>query len=484
MTKALLIVAVLTVLASGCVRPLGGEAVAPDAPGDGLSALVIVHANGVDVDLDTPWGTGKPWTRQLTGLVVPGHRILVVGWGLRKLANVEIQKIGSQGRTPARVVLIDSDAPLALFTVDDEAFWGDLRPAVIARELPLPGSGKILRAAADGLRADASFGNVIGYSLCGRFHFVCLRISQTDRSGASAVVSVKGQVVGAVAFTGNDELLAVSSLNILDFLDAASRAPYRENALLGVEWQTLSNPALRAELGLRADDQGVRVVRVMSQGSSRGVLEPGDVVLTAAGLPVRSDGTVGPPGTARLGFPGLFSHHRRSGDVVDVDILRGGQRKTVSVVLKSAPTDQDLVPWFTPVSEIPYAVRGGLVFEYLTQEYLMTFGKDWETKAPLQLVEPYEFSRMDPTPERRHLVVLTRVLPMPATLGYEKIRNLVVDTINEVPIRALNDVDAAFARPLGGFDVITFAPGQGVRRIVLDAQEAQDGDARFREMVH
>ena len=45
-------------------------------------------------------------------------------------------------------------------------------------------------------------------------------------------------------------------------------------------------------------------------------------------------------------------------------------------------------------------------------------------------------------------------------------------------------VREAFAHPTGGFHVVTFAPGQGVRRIVLDVQEAKDADKSIHEKYH
>ena len=169
--------------------------------------------------------------------------------------------------------------------------------------------------------------------------------------------------------------------------------------------------------------------------------------------------------------------------MVPVQVLRHGERKALSVQLKRWPGDQTLVPWYAPESN-GYAVRGGLVFQRLSHEYLLTFGKDWESKAPPRVLEPYELERWASSAERQGIIVLTGVLPVAATLGYEHIANLVVDRVNGVPVWSLDELRAAFAHPTGGYHVVTFAPGQSVQRIVLDVQEAKAADASVRAKYH
>ena len=52
-----------------------------------------------------------------------------------------------------------------------------------------------------------------------------------------------------------------------------------------------------------------------------------------------------------------------------------------------------------------------------------------------------------------HAVVLTRVLADPATLGYQPLRDLVVESVNGVRVKSIEEVAAAFGHPIGGFDV-------------------------------
>ncbi len=72
------------------------------------------------------------------------------------------------------------------------------------------------------------------------------------------------------------------------------------------------------------------------------------------------------------------------------------------------------------------------------------------------------------------------MLPDPANLGYQDQRDLIVDKVNGKPVGSMDDLRQAFAEPQGGFHVVELVPGQAMRRIVLDAAEAQAAAGRIR----
>jgi hypothetical protein len=474
------------------VQPTSTRPVPPAAPPDGSRAIVdasraivVVQVDGVDVDWSAPWGSGKPWTRTLTGLAIDGSRIVVGGWGLRNHRHVEVQKPGSIARSTANVALFDIDAGLAVLTVDDPAFWQGVVPVVLSGNLPGLRSVKLLHVAAEGMRVDGSDGVVSRFDVSGRCEFVHMRISQVDsqRVGISDVVLVEGQVAGLVMGLSNGEASAVGASTLIDFANEASQRPYRGCATADFMGQRLSNPTLRTSLGLAPDEGGFLVSEVWPLGSSSGSLERGDVLLAVGGTKIDSDGTYADPVAGRMMWPALFSQGHHPGDQIPVKVLRHGERLTVTLKLKRWPADQTLVPWYGPDLDA-YMVRGGLVFERLSHEYLLTFGKEWETRVPTRVLEPYELERWASSPERRGVVVLTGVLPVAATLGYEHLANLVVERVNGIPVGSLDEVRWGFGHPSGGFHVVTFAPGQGVQRIVLDVQEAKAADVAIREKYH
>ena len=75
------------------------------------------------------------------------------------------------------------------------------------------------------------------------------------------------------------------------FLASAGDGAQVEVPGLGVYWQSLENPALRASLGL-GDRSGVLVRAVDYDSSAWGTLRPGDVLLEIAGHPIADNGTI------------------------------------------------------------------------------------------------------------------------------------------------------------------------------------------------
>src|SRR6266540_2522212 len=117
-------------------RPATGTRAVPAPPSfkDRLAAgIVTVRVTGQEWNWKTPWAKQGPWTRTMTGLVVPGPRILVASAGLGNHVLIEVQRDGRDPRTPARLALVDHEAPLGLIEVGDPAFWQGLAPLPLAR---------------------------------------------------------------------------------------------------------------------------------------------------------------------------------------------------------------------------------------------------------------------------------------------------------------------------------------------------------------
>ena len=97
--------AALAALAGACA-PRQQLVVVPAAPaavpvtnGAALrSGIVSVRVNGQDWNSRAPWEKLQPWTRTVTGLVVPGRRILVASTAFGNHILVEAQKLGSEER--------------------------------------------------------------------------------------------------------------------------------------------------------------------------------------------------------------------------------------------------------------------------------------------------------------------------------------------------------------------------------------------------
>jgi hypothetical protein len=458
-------------------------ATAPSATNGHLRAgIVSVRVTGQDWNWRTPWEKQAPWTRTVTGLVVPGRKILLASSAFGNHLLVEAQKLGSEARTVARVELVDQEGPLALVAVDDPAFWEGLEPLPLADRAPGEGEVTVLRWQRSGLLD--SFPGTVQQVRSGRHglsqtSLLTLEIgASTDGLGESEVVVAKGRVAGLVTGRSGDAYAALAAPVLAHFLDGAAKGDWRGFARAGLAWQDLTNPALRESLGVRPGETGIRLTRVAAHGSAGGILKPGDVVLEMGGAKIDPTGYYEHPLYGRMLFALLFSDGRKPGDTLPVKVLRDGERLSLQITLRAMGPEQDRVPPYVFGRGPDYVVVGGLVFQELTRPYLGAWG-DWARRAPPRLLVAIDREPQEAGAEGQRIVLLSSVLPDAANLGYQELRDLIVDRVNGRPVSRLDDLRQAFASPQGAFHVVDLAAGQAAARVVLDAEEARAAAARI-----
>ena len=483
----------LVVGATACASPPAPPPAPPQQPAalaraamteDAVNrGVVAVRATGQDDNYRTPWAKKPPWTRSASGIVVDGHRVLVGGRMLDHASFIEIQRYDGV-RVAARVVLHDAEALLTLLTTDDASFWAPLAPLPLLPVVIQGGRVGVVRRPNDGAM-QAAIGNVrsVTGAVLGPGWGSCLAMEMDEGfkdAGPSEIVLGREGVAGILTLHLEKSSIVTSSAAIRDFLAEAGHAPYRGFADTGVATHAIRDPALRDHLGLAATEGGIRVERVLPQGSAAGSLEVGDVILDVAGLPIDATGHLAHPVHGKVWFSTIFTlDGRRPGNTVELTILRGGQRRKVSITLKRVRTEDEKVPLLFQDEAPEYTVQGGLVFEALSAAYLWTWGTTWEQAAPPRLLVALTLERDAPTPGKKRVIILSHVLPDPANLGYEKTRDLIVSAINGVAVQTIDDVRSAFLHPAGGFDVVELQAGQYVRRIVLDAAEVEAARKRL-----
>jgi len=226
---------------------------------------------------------------------------------------------------------------------------------------------------------------------------------------------------------------------------------------------------MRKYLGRPDDGLGVVVTDIFSEGSSDGILQKGDVLLSIDGHPIESDGSV------RLqGQPVQLEEiveRKFAGDPVELELWRGG--KPIRTTLKLRPAE--MFSMYEVLYEPPprYVLYGGLVFQPLTANLMGVLSGS----ADLRLRQTYSLFGQDQiyrdTPEP---VVLSSVLPDPLNVYLRGLAGQVVREINGKRIRTLTDVEPAL-REGGNRTVIRFEGDQ--RPAVLKKTEVDQAMPRI-----
>jgi hypothetical protein len=202
--------------------------------------------------------------------------------------------------------------------------------------------------------------------------------------------------------------------------------------------------------------------------SADGLLEPGDALLEIEGRAIGNDGTVA-DGPLRLPF-GAIVDRRQVGETLSLRILRGGERRELSVPLGPFEASRRLGNAYDRRPR--YFVWAGLVFTPLDREMVKTYGNDWRQDADkVLLYDLFERPKFDRALARGERVVLLRTLDHPVNAHIAWNRNIMVARVDGREILGLGDLVDAIEKAKGPYVVIEFA-GAG-RLIAIDREQAQ-----------
>ncbi len=451
----------------------------PDLPLTLKRSIVKIFTTAQHPNYQQPW----QWLNQeqLTGsgAIIEGGRILTNAHVVSDQTYIQVRKSGDPAKYTARVEFVGHDTELAVLRVEDPAFYKDVTPLELGT-LPhqrdrvavygFPTGGDELSIT----EGTVSRIEVTRYSHMGN----SLLTIQTDaainpgNSGGPAMAS--GKLIG-VSFqsysgSGAENIGYIVPVTLIRrFLADIKDGHYENIPSLGSFFEKLENEAMRQRYGLKPGETGMLVSKGLPGSSDYGVLLPGDVVTAIDGHTIADDRTYEFEKGLRLDFSHLVAMHQ-AGETIKVDVRRDGKKLTLPVTLKPYV---DLVDGPFYDRKPTYFIYGGLVFVPLTRNYINM----WEPKdQPTMFKYLEEFALL--SEKRTQPVVLDFVLPDDVNVGYNDMRNMLIQRVNGRNISCMADLVEAFKHPEGRFHVIE---GDDVSefstQIILDAQKSEAANA-------
>jgi len=447
------------------------------------NALIHIESTSKEYNYIQPWARSE---RKLykSGVVVEGHQIITTADGLADQTLIRLKKQGSGLFSLGRVVWIDYQANLAAITTDEKDFWTDLQPAQLADPVPITGQVRILRWNNDQLenRQGEIEQITVDNSALSFVSVPALKIDSTiPGAGWGEAITVNNQLIGLASAQGGDAVTAIPSSFIASILKARQANTYTGLGYFDFTWDPAENPLCLDYLKLPGAARGVIVKETGLKPGVASLVKPHDVLLKIDGFDIDAEGNYRDPQYKKLCLENLSSRGKWAGMDCHFTIWRDGKEQEITYKLPKADYGDTLVPSQSFDQEPEYVLAGGFVFVPLTEAYLRSWGGDWRQRAPFRL-SYYTTGKV--TPERPQLVVLSQVLPNPVNIGYEGLRNTVVDEINGVKIKQLSDIPLALKLPVNGFNVFKFAPGEQVRQAVLDAGIMDEANQEIMSRYH
>ncbi len=426
-----------------------------------------------------PWDTRVQGTQKF-GIVIGEREILTTAANMSDLTLVRVQKDGRGKWWEGEVAWIDYCANLALVSVKPTEFWKGLKPVRFGllrkSETPL----QVLRWRDGNLesrRAEFTQFTVREGQLSEIQHVQILCEAEIGGVAGGEPLVADSRCVGLLVGQGGRTFSAMPPSFIQSILEARRKGQYQGLGYFHFYWHRSRNPESLAHIKLPGEPRGAIVTDVPQRPDAvPEVLKPMDVILRIDGFPIDIDGDYPDPEFGNLMLENLATRGKWAGDRFEMEIWRDGRQTNVSYVLPKYDYANGLVPIATYDQEPEYLIVGGLVFQPLTQPYLESWGADWRKNAPFRL---NYYRKQPPTAARPKLVLLSQVLPDSYNIGYHEYRGLVLDQVNGQVIARLADLQQALQKPLNGFHLLQFMPGEGLQRIVI-AAGAEESEATSR----
>ncbi len=461
------------------------ESVQTDVSNIEFEAIVRVDVDVLSPNYRVPWNIGSTSSGNGTGFLVGENQFLTNAHVVSNAREIYIKKNSDPNPHKARVLHIAHDCDLALLEVEDPTPFLDVKPVKIGDIPKLNTTVIAVGYPIGGERISVTRGVVSridfrAYSHSSvDFHLAVQVDAAINPGNSGGPVLQNGKVVG-VAFQGYSGAVAQNTGYMIPvpvierFLKDVEDGHYDYYVDLAVQHMNLLNPAQRTALSLPNDGRGVMVSIADSSGSAGGILETGDVLLSIDGYDIASDGYV----TIEDEQMNLNEIVERKfvGDTVKLAVQRDGQLREMDIELKR------FIPYLIQSNQYDqkpqFVLFAGLQFQPIDRNMMEAHGIN-----DLQARYAYAFFGSDELyKERPQIVVLTAVLPDEANTHLQDYPHQVIDEVNGVKVRTLQDVyDALYGNHheegKEDFHVIRCV-GEG-RPLVLERSKAEEAHERI-----
>ena len=442
-------------------------------------AIVKIYAVYSDYDYNMPWQLSGQERGFGSGCIISGNRILTNAHVVANQTFIQVKRAGHAKKYNAAVVIIAHECDLALLKVDDPSFFSGVKPLTLGTLPRMRDKVAVYGFPMGGEELSITEGVVsrvehTRYSHSGASLLACQIDAAINPGNSGGPVIKDGKIVG-IAFQGYTYAQNIGymvSIPIIDhFLKDSADGTYDGIPNIGIAWQDMENPGLRAHFQMRDTQTGVLITYIAPRSTARDIVQTGDVLLTIEGVPIANDGTIPFRGTERINFANAV-HNRFMGEKVRCGILRSGKALDVTIPLSTALGSGRLVP-YTQYDKAPtYYIVGGLVFQPLTANYLQV----WERMedVPAHLANYYYHGKQ--SEDRRQVIVLSKILGDELTVGYDDFKDHVITYVNGKGISTIEDLVRAIEGNEGKYHVMLDEWGD---QIVLERSKIEKAQRKI-----
>lgn len=386
-----------------------------------------IYASHQGHNYKSPWQVGEEYNSTSTGFIVENNQIVTNAHSVLYAKFLQVRKEGDSKKYKANVKFISADYDLAIIDVEDKNFYKDTKQLSLGKLPELQENVNVYGYPLGGDKLSTTKGIVSriehnSYTLTNQKYL----IGQTDaaiNSGNSGGPVISNDKVVGVAFAGlkqADNIGYFIPVNVLQhFLNDVKDGKYDGSPSLGLGLVKLESIAYRKMLGLDNDSKGILVKEIYPNSPFEGVLQKNDVITKLDGKDIYYDGTIKFRNDEKTDLS-YINQQKNYGDEISYEIVRNKEKKKGTVKLNSRNVRYSVVKNI-PLENLPtYFVYGGLVFEPLTNNYLLL------ELDGINLTNDTE----DKYKNYDEMVLLVRVLPYDINIGYDEQENILITKVN------------------------------------------------------
>lgn len=438
------------------------------APLDLKSSVVRVNATQQSWNPSQPWEKNEPSQRRALAAIVGDNQVLTTAELVADATNLELESTDGTRFAQAKVIAVDYEVNLALLGPAEEEEGKKLFEGTTALELAKsPSIGETLEIlqVEDNGSPLLTAGLLQSVDLTAHFlpnqAFLTYMVKASMQSAASSYslpVIQNGKLAGIlISYDSNDQISEVASTDIVGFfLKQAKSGNYKGFPSLGIAVARTEDPSFRAWLKIPDQEGGIYVNNVRKKGAAQTAgIQKGDVILAVDGKKIDRRGYYQHPQYGNLSWGHLVRGEKVVGDTITLSILRNGEPMDIKATLDREEEESKLVPSYSFGKAPNFLVKGGFVFQELSRPLLEAYGEEWKSRAPLNLLDALENpEKFEDKADR--VIFLSGSIPTPATIGYERLRNLIVRKVNGKEIRNMKSLIEAFDSKPGELNSIEF----------------------------
>lgn len=398
--------------------------------------MVLINATNQGYSYNQPWNKKKPSYSHGFGTYI-GDGLFLTNAGIVQDASfIRMVSHDEEEMVMAEVVAIDEEVNLALLKPvgeTGEKLLNKLKPLKVIddenSDLALGDeveiwqfTGKGLDSTTSGTLESTNWGVPLTYGM----PFVLYEIKSPVNAvtgGATMPVIKDGKLAGLSLMSETSEQLLVSLpiRTIRSFMERAlDQNGYQGLPAAGLVTEELMDPVFKRYLKIDEKNGGVYISEVREHSSAyKAGIKKGDVLLNVNGHRIDGRGMVMDEKLGPVNCSALMRDWAKVGNVVKLTVSRDGEEKVFDVTLDRDSLEKALIAVTNDEGQPRYIVYGGLVFQPVSRPYVSDVYQNDPNKMRSEILDVFDREEELSKEGREEVILLTHILPTPATHGYE-----------------------------------------------------------------